>query len=131
MKKVTLNDPIDCKAAYLTWLLRRSEFQPAGNGTLEIAVPLLDIDGDYIQVYVSEKEGKFHFSDNGYTFENLESHGFSNVGEEIQPILRMFGVSLQGKEIAADGEEFSPTLHKILHAVWTVNAMYLPKVLQK
>lgn len=83
---------------YSDWLFQNTTTRKINN-TVEITLPYLDRNNDYIQVYLKEQEdGKLLLTDAGYTITDLQMTGFTLDSERRQDLLQEtvdgFGITL-------------------------------------
>ena len=65
--------------SYKDWMFTQIKTRTVADA-VEITLPFLDRDNDYLQVYLLESEpGKYLLTDDGYTISNLELAGCSLV----------------------------------------------------
>src|SRR3989338_5923206 len=59
---------------YLDWLKGEITTNKVGDW-IEVTTPFLDRHNDYIQIYVTKKNGSYFMTDDGYTISDLEISG--------------------------------------------------------
>jgi hypothetical protein len=114
---------------YTQWLRKEITFEKIGE-YYEITTPFLDNANDYIQIYVRIDGDTIHFSDDGYTLNQLYMNGFqltSSRRNTLVPILQQYGVVLNGNtlESIANVKAFAQRKHMFLQAIIRVDDMYM------
>lgn len=82
----------DFKEQYLSWLRQETETLTMSSGTVRLTVPFLDIDNDYLEIYIQNSGGKLLLTDGGETISNLEFSNF-RMSEKRRAILHSFVAS--------------------------------------
>ena len=114
---------------YISWLRSEIKFAKIGE-YYEITSPYLDNNNDYIQIYVKQEKQTIFFSDDGYTLNNLKSHGLEltkSRKQQLYNILIQFGVEIKGNELVTKSSphEFPVKKHMFIQAIMHINDMYL------
>jgi hypothetical protein len=114
---------------YTQWLRKEITFEKIGE-YYEITTPFLDNANDYIQIYVRIDGDTIHFSDDGFTLNQLYMNGFqltSSRKNTLVSILRQYGVTLDGNtlESTANVKTFAQRKHMFLQAIIRVDDMYM------
>ncbi|MCK3935670.1 DUF1828 domain-containing protein [Streptococcus suis] len=94
------------KRAYFDWLLQEYTYTDIEKNVIEIGTPFLDNDFDYITMYaVISQTGQITLTDDGWTLNNLKSHGvtFDGRSKHKQKLLHEITASL-GIEVSDDHE---------------------------
>ena len=117
---------------YIAWLKQNTTALQLDNGVVEISSPFLDRHNDYIQIYVVKDGNSFILTDDGYTIADLELSGLTfNTAkrkEELQTILRSFGVSIDAKGsmyCKCTESNFPFKKHSLMQAVLAVNDLFV------
>ena len=118
---------------YITWLKQNTTALQLENGVVEISSPFLDRHNDYIQIYVvKDGDGGFILTDDGYTIADLELSGLNfnttKRKEELQTILRGFGISLDDKKsmyCKCNQSNFPFKKHSLVQAVLAINDLFV------
>ena len=115
---------------YTNWIKNNSA-QRIINGYTEITTPFLDSHNDAIQFYVKREGESFFFTDDGYTFADIEMNGL-NLGtkkrkETVQHLADSMNVSVENGVIIAKAS--SPTLvaqteHFMIQAMLKFNDLF-------
>lgn len=114
---------------YVDWLKSEITFTKFGE-YYEITTPFLDVDGDYLQLYVKQDGHNLIFTDDSFTINKLEMAGLkmtTNRKEQMVAILNQFGICLHEKELVlkAPANEFAPKKHAFIQAMLRINDMYM------
>ena len=63
---------------YFDWLMKEYSFKDLDSNVVEITIPFLDNDFNYIVMYAEFlRNGKIILTDDGWTLDNLKSHGIT------------------------------------------------------
>ena len=113
--------------SYKDWMFTQIKTRTVADA-VEITLPFLDRDSDYLQVYLLESEpGEYLLTDDGYTISNLELAGCSLDTEKRQEllleVLNGFGVSLHENELSVSAHEhnFPQRLTNLVQAILAVD----------
>lgn len=117
---------------YIAWLKQNTTALQLENDVVEISSPFLDRHNDYIQIYIVKDGDGFILTDDGYTISDLELSGLTfNTAkrkEELQNILRGFGVSLGDKGniyCRCNQSNFPSKKHSLMQAMLAVNDLFV------
>ncbi|MBQ9535412.1 MAG: DUF1829 domain-containing protein [Clostridia bacterium] len=117
---------------YVSWLKQNMTALQLDSGAVEISSPFLDRHNDYIQIYVVKDNNGFILTDDGYTISDLELSGLSfntpKRKEELQTILRSFGISLDDKGnmfCKCNQSNYPFKKHSLIQAVLAVNDLFV------
>jgi hypothetical protein len=115
---------------YIQWLKEEISVLPLGEDVCEITTPFLDRYNDYLQVYMTEKDGVLTFSDGGYSLSELETSGIDLVGRKrdiFEEILRSFGIILENRQltVTASPDDAPQRKHDLVQAMLAINDMYV------
>ena len=116
---------------YTDWLSESSETKCFDNGICEITLPLLNRRRSWIQIFATKTESGVLLSDYGETIGDLRFSGFDiddteTRREQMNRILRSFGVSLVGKDelqILTSEEELPDYMNELVQCMLTVDLM--------
>jgi len=113
---------------YAAWLKSEIAFEKFGE-YYEITTPYLDIDNDYLQIYVRQDGDGFYFTDDSMTIRKLEMSGFQftpNRKAHLQRILNQYGIKLAGDELIAKAPAngFAQKKHLFIQAMLRIDDMF-------
>ena len=116
---------------YTNWLRESSETKCFDNGICEITLPLLNRRRSWIQIFATRTESGVLLSDYGETIGDLRFSGFDiddteTRREQLNSILRSFGVKLVGKDelqILTSEEELPDYMNEMIQCMLTVDLM--------
>ncbi|KXT73135.1 prophage protein [Streptococcus sp. DD10] len=120
------------KKTYFDWLLKEYHFTDLDNHTVEISTPFLDNDFDYIILYAEFlTDGRVTLSDDGWTIDNLKSHGVVLNGRTphknniLNTIVTNLGTRVEDNElcITTSIEKFPLAKQRLLQTIMQVNDM--------
>ena len=114
---------------YTQWLRKEIKFEKIGE-YYEISTPFLDSANDYIQFYVRFDGDSIHFTDDGYTINQLETNGFQlnqNRKKMLDTLLKQYGVELRGDTIIskADVRNFPQKKHLYVQAIMKIDDLFM------
>lgn len=114
---------------YTQWLRKEIQFEKVGE-YYEISTPFLDSANDYIQFYVRFDGDVIHFTDDGYTVNQLVMNGFqlnSNRKKLLVNLLKQYGVELQGESIIskADVRNFPQRKHMYIQSIMKIDDLFM------
>lgn len=114
---------------YTTWLRKEIRFEKVGE-YYEISTPFLDNSNDHIQFYVRLEGDTIHFTDDGFTLNQLMISGFqinANRKKVLCNILKQYGVELSGDAITtkADIKNFPQKKHMYIQAIMKVDDLFM------
>ena len=122
-----------CKSlikSYTDWLASKTSFADM-EGIYEITTPFLDRHNDKLQIYLSENDGLFRLTDDGYIIADLISSGCAiNTDSRkryLEMILQGFGIHTnQDSElyVHTTASDFPKKKHKLIQAILAVNDMF-------
>ena len=73
-----MNNSNTLKKIFFDWLLKEYQFNDLEKNFVEISTPFLDNDFDHIVLYAEFlSDGRVTLTDDGWTINNLKSHGVS------------------------------------------------------
>jgi hypothetical protein len=127
--KTTITDIEDYVLEYFNgdWLWDHLFVTFDDDNSVVIRTPFLNRHNDYIDLYVTEKDGKLYLSDDGYTLIPLTASGIK--GKTVLDCLATYGVSVdlststREMTIGFTKETFSQAIHSLLQAILTINGM--------
>ena len=96
---------ISFKNEYIEWLKANTKEVQLGKNINRLTAPLLDVNNDCIEIYISKTDTGFILSDDGETISNLELSNVRITGkrkEIIKRLIRSYGVQL-----SEDGQLFT------------------------
>ena len=113
---------------YAAWLKSEITFEKIGE-YYEITTPYLDIDNDYLQIYVRQEGKGFYFTDDSSTIHKLKMSGFqftANRKAYLQRILNQYGIELIKDELItkAPANGFAQKKHLFIQAILRIEDMY-------
>lgn len=117
--------------SYISWLKQNTTALKLESGAVEISSPFLDRNNDYIQIYIVPDGDGYRLSDDGYTLSDLELSGLkfntSKRKEELNTILRGFGIQLNGTELycKCSSSNFPIKKHNLMQAILAVNDLFV------
>lgn len=114
---------------YTQWLRTEIKFEKIGE-YYEISTPFLDSGNDYIQFYVRLDGDTIHFTDDGFTMNQLMMNGFqlnSNRKKILNNVLKQYGVELFGDSIVtrANVKNFPQKKHMYIQAIMKVDDLFM------
>jgi len=113
---------------YVAWLKSEITFKKMDE-FYEITTPFLDMDNDYLQLYVKQEGGKICFTDDSYILNMLSSNGIAITAKrkkQLGYIVRQYGVELDDRELvmSAPAPEFAKKKHMFIQAMMRVCDLY-------
>lgn len=116
---------------YSKWLNEEISFIQIGN-FYEITTPFLDINNDYLQIYIKISKDTIYFTDDGYTLNTLLAHGLSMLGkrkELLNNIIHQYGIKLRGYELVTECsiKAFPQTKHFFIQCMLKINDLFMLK----
>ena len=118
--------------SYVHWL--RQEITTAKAGDFyEVTTPFLDLNNDYIQMYIKVKDGNVYITDDGYTVSTLLSCGLSITGKRkdlLNLIVQQYGTSIhKNYEITTECpiDEFPQKKHLFVQCILKINDLFMIK----
>ena len=127
MTKVECQRLID---AYLQWL-KEELILSEMNGSCLVSTPFLDRHNDAIEIYVEQRNGTLHLSDDGCTIGDLRASDMEFKTEKrkahLAAVLNGFGVKRQNDELYVEASinDFPQKKHNLIQAVLAVNDMFV------
>ena len=119
---------VEMRKAYLEWIRENEKYTELSSNSIRIETPFLDNSFDNIILYVNHRNSKIIISDNGWTLDYLETHGFTfKIGSPkyilLHSILKMFDLDIFDGEIYIECVEdnFPLAKQKILQGLIRVN----------
>lgn len=118
------------KKAYFDWLLKEYDYRDIDKNVIKIGTPFLDNDFDYIIMYaIVSNNGTITLSDDGWTLNNLKSHGVTFTRSKyrqalLDDITKSLGVEVNDDQeiyIKTDLEKFPLAKQRLLQAIMQVN----------
>lgn len=99
----------------------------------EITCPFLDVNNDYIQIYVKfEENGKIYITDDGYTIDNLKLSGMDFFSDNRKSIFNSFltkyNVNIDEKNKLfkyANEKNFSQQAFSLMQAMMNISDMFM------
>lgn len=88
---------LDFKTEYLNWIKSNMEIVASTSGTVRLTAPFLDIDNDFVEIYINHSGDKLRLTDGGETISNLELANFKMSTKRrmvLQTIVNANGVCL-------------------------------------
>ncbi len=116
---------------YLTWLRSEISVVAVKGGVCEITTPFVDRHNDHLQLYLTQDNGNYALTDDGYTLSNLAMSGVDLTSPKRQQILKTmlqgFGVSVvEGAlRIEAQRANLPRRKHNLIQAMLAVNDMFV------
>ena len=112
---------------YTVWLRQEIRFEKAGDH-YEITTPFLDDANDHIQFYVRSDGEMIHFTDDGYTINQLIMSGVKMDKarrKSLSLLLQRYGVGIEGDELTTktDVRGFPKRKHLYIQAIMRVADM--------
>ena len=117
---------------YTKWIRQEITFTKAGD-FYEITSPFLDLNNDYIQIYVKIMNGNVYMTDDGYTIHTLLSCGLSLTSKRknlLTMIAQQYGVSVKKNcEITTECsvDEFPQKKHLFMQSILKINDLFMIK----
>lgn len=115
---------------YIKWIKDNSA-QRFVNGYTEITTPFLDSHNDAIQFYVKREGDSFLFTDDGYTFADIEMNGLNlntkKRKELVQYLAESINVSVENGAIIAKASSstlVAQTEHFMIQAMLKFNDLF-------
>ncbi|WP_159591428.1 DUF1828 domain-containing protein [Streptococcus halichoeri] len=127
-----MNNSSKLKRIYFDWLMKEYSFTDLDKNVVEISIPFLDNDFDYLTMYAEFlPDGKILLTDDGWTLDNLKSHGITFTERTkakkatLRTITSSLGIEIQNKElcIKTDLDKFPIAKQRLLQAIIQVNDM--------
>lgn len=114
---------------YTQWLRKEIQFEKVGE-YYEISTPFLDSANDYIQFYVRFDGDAIHFTDDGYTINQLAMNGFQlnpNRKKLLCNLLKQYGVELQGESLISktDVRNFPQKKHMYIQSIMKIDDLFM------
>ena len=115
---------------YLEWLRQGIEVYEE-NGVCEITTPFLDRHNDHLAVFVTEADGRYTLSDDGYILADLQMAGVDITTEHRQEVitstLRGFGVMNRDESLVVECQrrDLPRAKHNLLQAMLALNELYV------
>lgn len=131
-----MNKSNTLKKVYFDWLMKEYRFADLDNHTVEISTPFLDNDFDHIILYAEFlNNGRVTLTDDGWTINNLKSHGVNLNGRTLHKnnilntIVSSLGTELNNNElcITTSLEKFPLAKQRLLQTIMQVNDMIVLK----
>ncbi|HIY91450.1 DUF1828 domain-containing protein [Companilactobacillus sp. HBUAS56275] len=121
----------------LEWLRNNEKYTDMASNTVKIETSLLDNSLDTIIIYAETNDSKITLTDDGWTLDNLESHGFdfskdSYLFNSLHAILKVFKITLIDDElsISCNKHDFPTTKQNFLQGIIAINNLGLLTNLQ-
>lgn len=118
--------------SYINWIREGISFRELNEGWHEIVTPFLNHKNDMIELYVKQDGEQILLSDAGNTLGELRLSGLelnksSKKTDEVNTILRSFGLSLGKSEIFAKTTKanFPQVKHRLIQAILSIDDMFL------
>ena len=114
---------------YQKWLKKNFAWRFNGEG-IELTLPYLDRNNDYIQVYLMKSNEGIVLTDDGATIQGLEQEGFTfdkpKRKKILETILNGHGVSIDENQIQKETnpENFAIDIHSLIQTILAVNGMF-------
>ena len=112
---------------YLEWLKKDLSIQSLENGWSEITTSFLDVDNDFIQIYVRENsDGTVSLTDGGETIQALKMSGCDVTSPArstgIDNTLKRFGIKRDGTELTAivQIDKFAEKMNDLIQAILAI-----------
>lgn len=127
-----MNNSNKLRKVYFDWLMKEYSFTDLDKDVVEISIPFLDNDFDYITMYAEFlQDGKILLTDDGWTLDNLQSHGITftertkSKKATLRTITSSLGIEIKNKElfIKTDLDKFPIAKQRLLQAIIQVNDM--------
>ena len=125
-------DTVEMRKSYLEWLRENEKYTELSSNSIRIETPFLDNSLDKIILYVNNSGSKIIISDNGWTLDYLEAHGFNfKIGSSkyilLHSILKTFDLDIFDGEIYIECVEdnFPLAKQKILQGLIRINDLTL------
>lgn len=96
---------LDFKTEYLNWIKSNMEIVSSTSGTFRLTAPFLDIDNDFVEIYINHSGDKLLLTDGGETISNLELSNFK-MSPKRHAVLQTI-VNANGVNLSKDGEIFA------------------------
>ncbi len=118
---------------YLKWLKNNIRFKNLKKNLVSIDSPFLDRHNDYVRIYIKKiKEDLFYLTDDGFTFYDLKTSGFS-LTEKKKKIFEVFvnGQGIKFNEetgelfVESSWENLSQKKNDMIQAILNVGDMFL------
>lgn len=112
---------------YLEWLKKDLSIQYLENGWTEITTPFLDIDNDFIQIYIRQNsDGTINLTDGGETIQGLKMSGCDVTAQARSKIiddnLKRFDIKREGTELTtvAQIDSFAEKMNDLIQAILAI-----------
>lgn len=126
-----LMDATNLKKYYVDWLANEISVNKVNN-YLEVTSPFLDINNDYLQVYVKIiNSNQIHLTDDGSTINNLNMLGIEIDSpkrlEIFNGFLKKYGIKNEKNELVANSSqyEFPQKLVRLMQAMLDIYDMFM------
>jgi len=124
----TIMDAKEMEQSYLKWIKENEKYTDLSEELVRIDTPFLDGTLDNIVLYVDSNNSNITITDDGWTLDYLETHGFtfrnrSHRFNLLQSTLKTFGLDLSDNEILINctKENFPTAKQRILQGLIKIN----------
>ncbi|ERL64751.1 DUF1828 domain-containing protein [Schleiferilactobacillus shenzhenensis] len=123
----------ELSARHLAWAKDKTQLTQLDNDTIKVESPFVDSFNDGLAIYVvpADKDNQIMLTDDGWTNDNLESHGLflSRSPRRLQDLvqqLRVYGVTFSDYELTITGSQndFGRLKDRLLQAMIFANDMF-------
>ena len=123
----------ELKDNYISWIRKSYDYSQLDNGVIRIDTPFMDNMSDGIIIYaVQNSDNTLMLTDDGWTLDNLKSHGvFVNKSKPrkklLEKQLKIYGITLDNNDlmITTELKKFAEAKHRLLQAILFVNDMFI------
>ena len=113
---------------YLKWLSDNEKYTDLSSNSIQIDTPFLDASLDYITIYVDFTDHGMTLTDDGWTLDYLETHGFtfrkgSYRYKLLHSILKTFGLKIisESIQLSCNKENFPVAKQRMLQGLMKIN----------
>ena len=115
---------------YMIWLKENITVSELENAC-EITTPFVDRHNDFLQIYLTNVDGKYYLTDDGYILNDLLMSGVDintdKRKELLQTILNGYGIELKDKElkVSVTKKDYPLKKHLLIQSMLAINDLYL------
>lgn len=119
---------VEMRKAYFEWIKENEKYTELSTNSIRIETPFFDNSLEHIVLYVTNDNSKIIITDDGWTLDNLETHGFTfKIGSPryilLHSILKMFDLDIFDGEVRVEcmEKDFPLAKQKILQGLIRIN----------
>ena len=120
-------DNFDFAGEYHKWIKNNTIVDVLSTGWTEIITPFLDINNDFITIYLKKNRNMITISDDSYTINNLSlSLKSRKVKTMLEKILSNYGVYYKNMELIIESNinDFSFKIQMFIEAIISINSIF-------